>query len=45
MLLDTFGASLSGNMLADKGFMRAGERTVRVGYGSKKSSLKDLTFK
>ena len=40
MLLGTLGASLLGNMLADKGAMRAGKGTVRVGYGSKKSSLK-----
>ena len=44
MLLGTLGASLSGNMLADKGVMRGGEGTVRVGYGSKRSSLKDLRF-
>ena len=40
MLLGTLGASLLGNMLADKGAMRAGKGTVRVGYGSKRSSLK-----
>ena len=40
MLLDTLGASLLGNMLAGKGVIRAGEETARVGYGSKKSSLK-----
>ena len=40
MLLGTLGASLLGNMLAGKGVIRAGERTARVGYGSKKSSLK-----
>ena len=40
MLLGTLGASLFGNMLAGKGVIRAGERTARVGYGSKKSSLK-----
>ena len=37
MLLDTLGASLLGNMLAGKGFIRAGEETVRVGYGYKGS--------
>ena len=40
MLLGTLGASLLVNMLAGKGVMRAEERTVRVGYGSKISSLK-----
>ena len=39
-LLSTLGASLLGNMLAGKGVIRAGEGTARVGYGSKKSSLK-----
>ena len=45
MLLGTLGASLLGNMLADKGVMTAGEGTVRVGHGSKRSSLKDFQFK
>ena len=40
MLLGTLGASLLGNMLAGKGVVRAREVTVRVGYGSKRSSLK-----
>ena len=44
MLLGTLGASLLGNMLADKGVIRAGERTARVGYGSKRSSLENLRF-
>ena len=35
MLLGTLGASLLGNMLASKGFVRAGEGTIRVGYESK----------
>ena len=34
MLLGTFGASVLGNMLAGKEVTRAGEGTVRVGYGS-----------
>ena len=38
MLLGTLGAST----LAGKGVIRAGEGTARVGYGSKKSSLKKL---
>ena len=44
MLLGTLGASLLGDILSkvlsDKGLIRAGERTVRAGYGSKRSSLK-----
>ena len=35
MLLDTLGAFLLGNMLADKGVIRAGEGTIRAGYESK----------
>ena len=42
MLLGTLGASLLGNMLAGKRVIRAGEGTARVGYGSKKSSLKQF---
>ena len=42
MLLGTLGASLLGHMLADKGVMKGGEGTARVGYGSKKSSLKKM---
>ena len=34
MLLGTLGASLLGNILADKGMNRAGERFIRTGYGS-----------
>ena len=37
MLLGTLGASLLGNILAGTGFIRAGEGTARVSYGSKKS--------
>ena len=40
MLLGTLGASLLGNMLAGKGVIRAGEGTAKVGYGSKRSSIK-----
>ena len=44
MLLGTLGASLLGDLLtkslSGKGVVRAGERTIRAGYGSKKSSLK-----
>ena len=36
MLLDTLGAILLGNMLAGRGLIRAGEGTIRPGYGSKK---------
>ena len=42
MLLGTLGASLLGNMLAGKGVIRAGERTARVGYASKRSSIKKI---
>ena len=35
MLLGTLDASLLGNILSGKGFMRAGKGTTRVGYGSK----------
>ena len=40
MLLGTLGASLLGNMLTGKGVIIAGEGTVRVGYGFKRSSFK-----
>ena len=44
MLLGTLGASLLGDVLSkglsDKGVIRAGEETIRAGYGSKGSSLK-----
>ena len=46
MLLDTFGASLLGNLLTGKGFARAGEGIIRAGYGSsiKKSSSPTTSF-
>ena len=44
MLLGTLGASLLGDLLtknlSGKGVIRAGKRTIRAGYGSKRSSLK-----
>ena len=40
MLLGTLGERLSGNMLADKGVIRAGEGTAKVSHGSKNSSRK-----
>ena len=44
MLLSTLGASLLGDILSkglsDKGVIRAGERTIRAGYGSKRPSIK-----
>ena len=44
MLLGTLGASLLGdvlsNSLSGKSVIRAGEGTIRAGYGSKGSSLK-----
>ena len=44
MLLGTLGASLLGNMLEGKGFIRAGEGTAKVGYESKRSSFKKKFF-
>ena len=46
MLLGTLGASLLGNLLTGKGFVRAGEETVRAGYVSpiKKSSNSTTSF-
>ena len=40
MLLSTLGASLLGNMLAGKRFIRAGEGTAKVGYRSKRFLFK-----
>ena len=44
MLLGTLGASLLGDVLSNglsgKSVIRAGEGTIRAGYGSKGSSLK-----
>ena len=40
MVLGILSASLLRNMLAGKGVIRAGEGTARVGYESKRSSLK-----
>ena len=44
MLLGTLGASLLGDLLtknlSGKGVVRAGEKTIRAGYGSKRSTLK-----
>ena len=42
MLLGTLGASLLGNILADKGINRAGEGFLRAGYGS---SIKNKDFR
>ena len=39
MLLGTLGASLLGDMLLCKGFIRAGEGTAKVGNSFKRSSL------
>ena len=45
MLLGTLGASLLGDILSGKGVIRAGEVTIKAGYGSKRPSLKkNLTF-
>ena len=42
MLLGILGASLLGNMLAGKGFTRAGEGTAIVGYDLRGLQSKDL---
>ena len=46
MLLGTLGGSLLGDILSKglsgKGVIRAGERTIRAGYGSKRPSLKNF---
>ena len=46
MLLGTLGASLLGDVLSKglsgTGVIRAGERTIRAGYGSKRPSLKNF---
>ena len=42
MLLGTLGASLLGNMLADKGVIKVGEGTARVDYGSERSLFKQF---
>ena len=46
MLLGTLGASFLGDILAKnlsgKAVIRAGERVIRAGYGSKRSSLKNF---
>ena len=34
ILLGTLGASLLGNLLTGRRFVRAGEGTIRAGYGS-----------
>ena len=39
MLLGTLGASLLGNLLTEKGTVRAGERTTRAREGIKKKKL------
>ena len=44
MLLGTLGASLLGDILSGKGVIRAGEVTIRAGYGSKRPSLKNFDF-
>ena len=39
MLLSTLGANLLGNILSGRGINRAGEGTVRAGYGNKNNKL------
>ena len=41
MLLDTLGASLLGDILADWGINRAGEVIVKAGYESKRQDSKN----
>ena len=43
MLLGTLGASLLGNLLLGKRFLRAGEGTMRIGEGIKKKSINAKT--
>ena len=46
ILLGTLGASLLGNLLTERGFVRGGEGSIRAGYGSliKKSSNSTTSF-
>ena len=44
MLLGTLSASLLGNMLEGKGVIRGAEGAARVGYTSKRSSIKKKLF-
>ena len=39
MLVGTLGASLLGNILSGWGINRAGEGTVRAGYGNKNNKM------
>ena len=41
MLLGTLGANLLVNNLAGKGINRAGEKTMRAGYGNKRQDHKN----
>ena len=41
-LLNVLGSSILDNILSGKGIIRAGEETIRAGYGSKRSSLKNV---
>ena len=44
MFLGTLGASLLGNLLTGKGIMRAGDRIVRAGSGSKSKKKTKFTI-
>ena len=44
MFLGTLGPRLLGNMVADKGINRAGDETIRAGYGSKRSVNENFDF-
>ena len=41
MLLGTLGASLLGNVLADRGINKAGEGVIKGGHGNKKQDHKN----
>ena len=45
IILVKLGASLLGNMVTGKRFIRAGEGIIRASYGSKRSSINSLRLK
>ena len=45
MLLGILGASLLGNLLTGKGKISASEGTIRAGCGSKRSLIKDFSYR
>ena len=44
ILMSVLGSTLLSSMLSGKGGIRAGEETIRAGYGSNSSSLKRFWF-